>query len=259
MLYTRLNDAGTAFEPERNLITKAVGLDGGGSVAADGEGNVYVSWHAPQPGTEGEGKRRVWVAHSVDDGKTFRREESAFGEPTGACGCCGMRAQADRSGNVYLFYRSARQAVHRDMYLLRSTDKGAHFAGGKVDEWEIGACPMSTCVLLPERASVLAAWETRGQVWFGKVNPSSGKVTSPIRAPGEGRDRKHPALAVNDRGETLLVWTEGMGWERGGSVAWQLFDRHGKPVGRPGRADGVPTWSLVAAFYHPEHGFTVVY
>src|SRR5262249_43476538 len=35
MLYTRLNEAGTAFEPERDVITAARGLDGGGSVAAD--------------------------------------------------------------------------------------------------------------------------------------------------------------------------------------------------------------------------------
>jgi len=41
MLYTRLNDAGTAFEAERDLITVARGLDGGGSVAAD-EGKTFA-------------------------------------------------------------------------------------------------------------------------------------------------------------------------------------------------------------------------
>src|SRR5207237_2312354 len=54
MLYTRLTDDGTAFEPQRNLIQSAVGLDGGGSVAADRDGNVYVVWHAPEPGSQGE-------------------------------------------------------------------------------------------------------------------------------------------------------------------------------------------------------------
>jgi hypothetical protein len=38
MLYTRLNDAGTAFEPQRNVIQSAYGLDGGGAVAADASG-----------------------------------------------------------------------------------------------------------------------------------------------------------------------------------------------------------------------------
>src|SRR5262249_38664040 len=53
MLYTRLNDDGTAFEPQRNVIRSAVGLDGGGSVAADRMGNVYVAWHAPEPDKKG--------------------------------------------------------------------------------------------------------------------------------------------------------------------------------------------------------------
>ena len=40
MLFTRLNDAGTAFEPERNLIQTAYGLDGGGgrTPAKEGKG-----------------------------------------------------------------------------------------------------------------------------------------------------------------------------------------------------------------------------
>src|SRR5262249_20447454 len=89
MLYARLNDAGTAFEPQRNLIQAAAGLDGGGSVAADASGNVAVAWHAPKPGTQGEVSRRVWVALSADEGKTFAREKPVSEPATGVCGCCG--------------------------------------------------------------------------------------------------------------------------------------------------------------------------
>jgi hypothetical protein len=45
MLYSRLNDAGAAFEPERNLMHRSFGLDGGGTIAADARGHVYVLWH----------------------------------------------------------------------------------------------------------------------------------------------------------------------------------------------------------------------
>src|SRR5579885_1906269 len=45
MLYTRINDAGDAFEPERNLMLHSFGLDGGGSIGADVDGDVYVTWH----------------------------------------------------------------------------------------------------------------------------------------------------------------------------------------------------------------------
>jgi hypothetical protein len=95
LYYTRLNDAGTAFEPERNVLTFAYGLDGGSSVAADSQDNVYVTWHAAQPGADteaGEGDRAVFIARSTDEGKTFQREIPAIAKPTGACACCSMRA-----------------------------------------------------------------------------------------------------------------------------------------------------------------------
>src|SRR6185503_15941898 len=70
MLYTRLDASGQAFEPERNILTWAAGLDGGGSVAADPKGNVYVAWHASPPDNKrGEAGRAVFVAVSRDDGK----------------------------------------------------------------------------------------------------------------------------------------------------------------------------------------------
>ena len=87
MLYARMNDAGTAFEPQKNVISQRVGLDGGGSVAADGLGNVYVAWHAPSRPKAAEAAREVWVAQSTDDGKSFGKEREAWKEPTGACRC----------------------------------------------------------------------------------------------------------------------------------------------------------------------------
>lgn len=259
MFYTRLNDEGTAFEPQRNVIESAKGLDGGGSLAADDSGNVYVVWHAPEPGTRGEERRRVWVARSTDEGKTFAHEKAAFDKDTGACGCCGLRAFADHSGNVYVLYRSASQRVHRDTYLLLSKDKGASFQGDDLHPWKIEACPMSSFAFAEGPAEVLAAWETNGQVYFAQIDPATGKRSEPVAAPGESRDRKHPVVASNKQGQILLAWTEGMGWQRGGSVAWQVFDKDGRPTAEKGRADGVPVWSLVAVFARADGGFTIVY
>ena len=70
---------------------------------------------------------------------------------------------------------------------------------------------------------------------------------------------KHPAVAVNKAGETLLVWTEGTGWQRGGALAWQMFGADGKPAGAPQRRDGVPVWGLAAAVAESDGSFTVIY
>jgi hypothetical protein len=259
MLYTRLNDAGTAFEPQRNIIQSAFGLDGGGSVAADESGNVYVAWHAPAPGSVGEGQRRVWIAHSSDEGQSFSRETPAYSQATGACGCCGLRAFADSKGSIYLLYRAATEQIHRDMYLLISTNQGAHFQGEDISPWEINTCPMTTASFAQCAAGVLASWETNGQVYYVRIDSQTGQRSQPVAAPGSSRGRKFPAVAGNAKGETILVWTEGMGWNRGGRLAWQIYDQTGKPTSEKGTADGVPTWSLVAAFVRPDGGFTVIY
>jgi hypothetical protein len=66
-------------------------------------------------------------------------------------------------------------------------------------------------------------------------------------------------VAVNGKGETILVWTEGMGWNKGGSLAWQVYDKGGKPTAERGHAAGVPVWSLVAVFVRPDGHFAIVY
>ncbi len=258
MLYARLNDAGTGFEPERNLITSAWGLNGGGTLASDKQGNVYVFWHAPPAGiSANEANRRVWMAKSSDDGKTFAPETIAFDSPTGVCGCCGMHAYAGSDGVLRVLFRTAFETVHRDMYLLTSRDHGRSFQAANVSKWNIGACVMSSEAFAQAKDVTLAAWETEKQVYFGKVAGDS--VPQPIGAPGKGENRKYPALAMNSRGETLLAWTEGTAWKKGGSLHWQTYDQDLKPASDPGNSEGSPVWSFPAAFARPDGGFVVLY
>src|SRR5206468_739213 len=79
----------------------------------------------------------------------------------------------------------------------------------------------------------------------------SGRLEKPQAASGRAHERKHPVLAVNARGETLFAWAEGTGWQRGGSLVWQVHDRAGKPAEEKGKADrGIPVWGLPAAVAH---------
>ncbi len=255
MLYTRLKDDGSGFEPQRNLMLSSFGLDGGGAVAADNEGHVYVAWHGIAKGGHGEADRAVWIVRSDDDGKTFSSETRAWKENTGSCACCGLGIFAGSKGDVHVLYRSATEQVHRDSYHLVSNDHGRTFRGELVDRWEIGACPMSSMAFTNESTGAAAAWETAGQVSW-KLLAAGAKV---IPAPGEAKGRKHPRLAAGSKGDVLLVWTEGTGWQRGGSFAWQVFVRSGRPVAEKGRLPGIPAWSFAAAFLRPDGDFAIVY
>jgi hypothetical protein len=259
-LYSRSNANGTAFESQRDLTRRSYAIDGGGSIAADGAGNVFAAWHAmPIGGGNGEDQRRVWIARSSDEGATFGEEQPAWSEPTGACGCCGLQMSAGPSSTLYLLYRSATALTHRDIYMLESNDNGQSFRGSKVQSWEIGACPMTSMSITSSRSDVFGAWETAGQVYFGQIDTKGARIPTPIAAPGDGGTRKHPRLAVNDNGDVLFVWTEGTAWSRGGSLAWHSFDSAGKPTTAKGSSPGIPVWSFATPIARPDGSFLVLY
>jgi hypothetical protein len=265
MLYSRLSDTGSHFEPQRNLMHRSFGLDGGGSVAADLAGNVDVAWHgigmgeAAATGKEGEARRQVWLARSEDGGRSFPVEEKAWSRATGVCGCCGMKILADRTGHISALYRSATESVHRDIYLLWSNDRGRTFDGQLLHKWDVNACPMSSMDAAENGKETVAAWETGGQVYWVRLDPQGGAAGKPASAPGDGRGRKHPRIAINGNGEVLLAWTEGTGWQKGGSLAWQVYDGAGQARGVKKQLPGIPAWSFAAAIAHPDNTFSIIY
>lgn len=262
MLYARLNDAGDAFEPQRNLIHEAVGLDGGGSIAAHDK-TVYVAWHAPTPGSNGEVNRRVWLTASADEGKTFGKETPISPEDAGACGCCGMRIFVASPSLPLVLFRGAHDLGHRPMHLLAQDRNRQAFQSTKLHDWDTGTCPMSTMAFADMHNHALAAWETEGQVYYAHVEHGSGKPLEPVAAPGKPNRRRHPAIAFDGR-DILLAWTEGMAWNKGGSLAWQIYDAKNVPhmnakTADYGRADGVPVWSVITTVRLSNGGFGIIY
>jgi hypothetical protein len=258
LLYSRLEESATAFEPDRNLLGKTAMLDGGASVAADRAGNVYVVWHAaPDPDHAGEPERRVFLARSADDGVNFQHERS-ISVVNGVCGCCALRAFADRAGNVQVLYRAATARTERDMMLLSSTNHGDTFTQVFSDPWATGSCPMSSASLVDSPQAVFAAWETKGKVQVTAIRHERHQAL-PAASVSDGNRAKHPAIAVNLHGEALCAWAEGTGWQKGGSVVWRLLDAMGKPIGEPTTQPGLPVWSFPAAFARDDGQFVVVF
>ena len=257
MLYARSNTKGTAFERQRNLMRKTFALDGGGSVAVDRSGHVFVTWHGlDRAGKESD--RRVWVARSGDNGETFPDERPASAQGTGSCVCCGLRTFVDSRGTLYGLYRSAAAEVHRDIYLLASSDKGESSRSQKLHEWEIQACPMTSMSFAEGSGRVLAAWETEGQVYWAAVGKELS-LAEPLAPAGPAERRKYPSLAVNSKGRTLLAWNEGASWGKAGTLAWQVFDGNDETAGNPGTGPALPKWSLAAAVALKDGSFRLIY
>ena len=267
MLYARLNAAGDAFEPQRNLMTSTMHLDGGGSVAADEAGNVFVIWHAASvDGPKGEQHRAVFMAKSTDDGKSFAAETKISPPALGVCACCGLKAYADKRGQLSVLYRAADGGMDRNVTLLVSRDHEKSFQSATLGQWRLPTCPMSSMTLAPGRGdTVLASWETQGQVFHVPVTSAGTADKLEFSEPQQpekrdGAGRKHPVIATSEvKGRrTLLAWTEGTGWQKGGALAWELTDLD---TGRKttGSAPGVPVWGRVAAVAEADGSFTLFY
>jgi hypothetical protein len=255
MWYSRLRPGATAFEPQRAIGRHTRHLDGGGSVAADQSGRVFVAWHAAGA-EDGEPHRRIYVASSVDDGAQFG-EERAFSDDSGACGCCGLETIVDGPGWLHLLYRAAGASIHRDAMWLTVRPDGAA-SPVRLQPWELAACPMTTFALAHAPGGLVAAWETQQQIFTARLDPVRQTVSAVTAMPGTGL-RKHPAIAINGAGDQLIAWTEGTAWARGGSAAWQLFNPQGGRLASGSSPGAVPVWSLVAAVARKDGSFLVLH
>lgn len=258
MLYTRLNDAKDGFEPQRNLIQSVGGLDGGGSIAANANGNVWVAWHGRRPESpEGEIGRAVYFRQSLDEGETFGPEQRAVAEPTGACGCCGMRAFADLQGRPWFLYRTANDES-RDMALISPKAFGKGHKVNVLNRWPIHSCPMSSAYMVQINRMLLAATERDNEVLLQFYDTENNGVVRTIQPSGQGA-RKHPVIAVNPQGEILLAWLEDSGWNKAGTFSWQVFNHKGQAIASVQHGEKLPTWSLITAFAEKNGSFVLLH
>lgn len=251
--YARLSPGATAFEPQRAIGEHTRHLDGGGSIAADARGRVYVVWHAAGL-KDGETDRRIYVARSVDDGQRFNAEE-AFAPDGGLCGCCQLETLAESDGRLHILYRAAAAGVHRDAMWMTVGPTGAS-AAVRLQPWELPACPMTTFALAAGPVGIQAAWETQHQIHTATLAPARRTFSNVSPITGSAI-RKHPSIAINKAGERLVAWTEGTAWARGGTVAWELQDKNGARLAGASNAAAVPIWGLVSAVARPDGSFAI--
>lgn len=133
-------------------------------------------------------------------------------------------------------------------------------------------CPATNYALAPTATGVAAAWEYEGGIYFAAFDASARSLSKVLQVGGDGGHyksgltpasdvpkHKSPFIAENGRGERLIVWTEGVLWNKGGSVAWQVYGADHKPIGETGNADGVPASSLATAFSRADGSFVIIF
>ena len=117
---------------------------------------------------------------------------------------------------------------------------------------------MSSASLVDSPQGVFGAWETKGQIQAATILPKVDELFA-VTSASAGERGKHPALAVNARGEVLCAWAEGTGWQKGGSVSWRTLDAKGRPTGEKATRSGLPVWSFPAVFTRDDGQFVIAF
>lgn len=255
MWYARLAPGAHAFEPQRAIGTHTKFLDGGGTVAADGAGHVYVVWHAAGP-VEGETHRELLVAASSDDGARFAPDR-VLPNAGGACGCCGAAALVDEGGRLQILYRSAADGIHRDATWMTVQARSVEPLV-RLQPWHLPACPMTTFAIAQAPDTLVGAWVVEQQIYTASLNPVTHTATAPSAMAGSAA-RNHPAVAISRSGDRLFAWIEGANRSRDGSVAWELRDRTGARIAGESGAGTTPPLSLVAPLARADGSFVLIY
>jgi len=219
LYYASLAPSAKAFSPLRNLNHKP---SEGFSLAADQRGTITACFLSG----------KLYVMVSRDNGATF----SASAELNPAwdpCNCCTTAAVYGADGKLALLYREETNN-ERDMFVvLWDQRNGSKPSRTRISgtPWKLAACPMTYFTITRADTGYVAAWPTKGRVYFARL-AEDGVVLPPgeIRTPGTAGMRTGLlALSASD-GATLVAWKDQ------GALGWQLYDVKGQPQGEPGSA-----------------------
>lgn len=239
MLHSRLNDEGTAFEEETNIVGETIGFEGVGAIVADQQGpNVYAFW-AGQMAPGPEMGRDMYMAVSGDEGKKWSKPRKLDIDIEGNCRCCPIQATMDAAGGMYLVHRNSvktsPKSWDKDTFLLVSKDTGQTWEKTLVQKWKNCGCPGSPYSMASGPEGVYFGFSTRGTSSFAKVS----EPLKVVPAPSSGKPSTRPMVATNSAGDVLFSWVEMQ------DVVWQVFDKNGKAMANAkGRLEGVAAkWS----------------
>ena len=217
-MYTRLLPGERAFEPIKNVNHKP---SEGFSLAVGDDGLVAAVWMADH----------LFYNISKDGGATFGPTVE-IDSTLNPCNCCTTSAVFAADGRLAILYREETNN-DRDMYLGfvdLETNKASKTRISSTG-WKIDACPMTYYSVARTETGFVAAWPTKGQIFFAKLSPDGSPIVpKEIKTPGACGMRTGVLALPTTDGKTLVAW------KKDGQLGWQVYDGRGRPMGVPGGA-----------------------
>jgi hypothetical protein len=214
LAFAALTPGATSFTPVRSLNGRP---SEGFSLAADQNGRVAATWLAD----------KLYANFSQDGGKTFT-PNAEINPSYDPCNCCTTRAVYGADGSLAVLYREETNNK-RDMYIVILKKNGQQLRTRISSTlWEINACPMTYFSLSSTQNGYVAAWPTKGEIYFTRMD-RDGKVVPPgeIKTPGRSGMRTGLIAMEASDGQALVAW------KHQGELTWQLYSPDDHPEGTP--------------------------
>jgi hypothetical protein len=220
-------------------------LAGGGTVTPDG--GVYFSWAGYEQNGGAKGTVNLFVSKSADGGATWtNRVLDVSAAPPDCsdylCGWAYLGAQAtlasDEAGTLYALWNSGTVARGPErVYFARSEDGGATWSS-KVDvsRAPAGSAHAFPAIVAGEQGDVRISWMDARQaplwnVYHRRSSDGGARFTPEVDLSTfvGGLSYIQPAgfsypfgdyyeIDIDDRGDSQLVWGEGLNWLAPGSI-----------------------------------------
>lgn len=217
-MYVRKPAGANSFEPVKNVNKQP---SEGFSIAVGKDGLVAAVWMAD----------KLFANISKDGGATFG-PTIEIGSGVNPCNCCTTSTTLAADGRLAILYREETNN-ERDMYLAMWDFEKNEATKTRISAtpWKIDACPMTYYTVARSEKGLVAAWPTKGEIYFAQLNADgTSKTPKEIKTPGASGMRSGVLALPATDGKTLVAW------KKDDQLGWQLYDDRGQPSGPPGKA-----------------------
>ncbi|MDO6429622.1 hypothetical protein Q4E93_03405 [Flavitalea sp. BT771] len=147
------------------------------STAADKKDNFYAVWLDTRTGN----KNQIYFSSASGGADHWSKNTLVYQSPDGhVCECCKPSIAAEGSGVAIMFRNWLNGS--RDLYLLRSLDKGRSFKAAEklgMGTWKLNGCPMDGGgVYIAPSMDVYTVWQREGNTYYckpGQMETQLGK------------------------------------------------------------------------------------
>lgn len=165
------------------------------ALSADGL-NAYAIWL----GVKGPKGQNVYGAKSVDGGKTWTKNILVYASSDGTvCECC-KPSVVVKGNSVYVMFRNWLNG-NRDLYLIKSSDKGKSFGQAQKlgkGSWKLNGCPMDGGgLVIDQSGNPETVWRREGKIYAATPGMPEKEI-------GEGRSCS--IETINNK--NIYTWTE---------------------------------------------------